>query len=90
MRCDIVNDGMLSFSNLSSIIVQYGIIAVFILVGSVGIEHTLYTDISVSCLPSQPLIVMKDNRPNPWLSSPLFVFLDRINMSIIFAMPPDL
>jgi len=63
---------------------------VFVLVGSIGMEHTLYTEMIVSFLPSRPCRVINDHRPSPLLSSPLFVFLDRMRLSVIIAMPPGL
>ena len=33
---------------------------------------------------------MNDHLPNPWLSSPLCVFLDQLELSVIIAVPPDL
>ena len=62
----------------------------FVLVGSIGVEHTLYAEMIVSFLPSRPCREINDHRPSPWLSLPLFVFLSLMRLSVIIAMPPGL
>ena len=89
-KCVIVSDAMLSFSNLSWRIIHCFVSAVSVFVGYIVVEHTLYTDMMVRCLPSCPWRVMNDHLLNPWLSSPLCDFLDLIMLYVIIAVPPGL
>ena len=89
IRWEIVCYGTLScFFNLSWIIVHCCVIAVFILVESIGLEHALYTESKVTFRPSRPRRVTKDYRSNTWLSSSLWSFLDRTSVSVIITVPP--
>ena len=45
-----------------------------ILVGPIGVEYTLYTEIIIIFRLSRPCRVKKDHRPSPWLSSPFLYF----------------
>ena len=64
------------------------VIAVWTLVGSIGVTKTLYTELIVECRPSRPWSVIHDHQQSLWLSSPLLVVIrDHICSSTSIKVP---